>query len=104
MAETGAEKARQRPNYPGTLDVVEVGGKEFQVVGVNQTGNIKTDMYLLRDPRNSEVLITIEGAKFKAFDRTKEPESKNIYRQDEGVKVTGILVGGKKEVTKVSKP
>ena len=102
MAETGSEKGQKLSDYPGTLDVVIYSGKEYQVAGIGQFGDIKKDLYKLRDPEDNDVLVEIKGAKFKRFKVKREPKSENIYRKDEDVMITGELVGGKKDIRKTS--
>lgn len=100
-----SEKGENIPKeivYPTILDVILYRGKEYQVVGSIQTKNIKKDVYKLRDPQDSKVLIEVTGAKFDMFDVKEEPKSVNIYRKDENIMVTGELIGGKKEILKIS--
>ena len=94
MSEIG-EGSSKEITYPVTLDVVLFGGKEYQVKGSAQTGNPKKDIYNLRDPLNLNVLIEVKGARFELLKENRKPGSGEILHRDEGVMVTGKLVGGK---------
>ena len=89
-------RRREKPEYPGTLDVVEWHGSQYQLVGSVQTGNTKKDIYFLKNTETEEV-FRVHGARFQPAKVTSEPTIKGVYRIDEGVRVTGILSGGKKE-------
>ncbi len=84
-----------KPEYPTTLDVVKFKGKEVQVVASAQTGDPKTDIYVVKDTETGET-FRITGAKF-ASSALQEPSPGQIHKKDEGVKITGSLTGGKKE-------
>jgi hypothetical protein len=88
------EKA-DKPQYPTTLDVVKFKGKEVQIVGRAQTGDPKTDIYVVKNTETGEA-FRVTGAKFVPSS-TQEPSPGQIHKGDEGVRITGSLTGGKKE-------
>lgn len=89
------EKEEGQTEYPTTLDVVKRGGKEYQVVGMAQTGKPGEDRYLLKDTQTGET-FRVKGAKFNPSS-TSEPGEGDIHKREEGVRVTGTLEGGSQE-------
>lgn len=84
-----------RPIYPVTLDVVEFNGNEYQVIASSQTGKVANDRFVLKDIRTEEIL-RVKGAVFAPI-KLRDPGPGDVYRKDEGVKVTGLIFGGEIE-------
>ena len=80
--------------YPTILDVVDWKEKEYQVVGLARME--KDDIYLLNNLDNGEPLIRVKGANFKPVEK-RDPGKGRVYRKEEGVRVTGKLIGGEIE-------
>ena len=92
-----SEKDREKLDYPSILDCVDWKRKEYQVVGVSSTNNIKKDLFLLNSTsQENPKTYRIKGAKFIRYSIIREPVGTFVYRKDEGVMVTGELGGGKK--------
>lgn len=90
-----SETRREGPIYPGILDVVDYGGEEYQVVSSAQTGDPNKNRYVLKNT-NTGAIIRVVGAIFTPFP-TRTPDAGDVYRRDEGVRVTGSLEGGETE-------
>lgn len=83
------------PVYPGTLDVVDYGGSEYQVVASVQTNDPNEVRFLLKNIATGEV-IRIKGAIFNP-QITRIPGVGDVHRRGEGVRVTGLIEGGEIE-------
>lgn len=90
-----SEKQAEGPIYPVTLDVVDYKGEEYQVVASAQTGDPNKDQYVLKNTNTGET-IRVTGAVFTPFP-TRTPGIGDVYRRDEGVRVTGLIAGGETE-------
>ena len=86
---------RKRVQYPTTLDVIRRGDKEYQIIGMVQTGKPDEDIYLLKDPQSGQIQ-RVKGARFVPTSAT-EPGTGTIHKREEGVRVTGDLPGGSEQ-------
>ncbi len=84
---------KKEPQYPSVLDVVSWNGEEYQIAGMVQKK--KGGMFILKDLKTNET-FRIKGAKFIPGITEEPKDIENVYRADEGVRVTGALKGGKK--------
>lgn len=87
-----SEKDSSRPDYPTTLDVVRHKWQEVQVVGSVQTGNPKKDIFLVKNTQSGET-YRIKGSRFVRSEN-QDPSPGLVHRAEEGVKITGSLLGG----------
>jgi hypothetical protein len=76
---------KKKQDRPTMLDVIEYKGKEYQVAGGSQK------LFLLNDLETDDT-FRVKG-KFSRFDETREPGPGNVFRRDEGVRVTGLISG-----------
>lgn len=93
-----SEKGSHGPEYPTTLDVVRHEEDQVQIIGSVQTGDPNKDIFLVKNTETGEAYRII-GAKFTRSE-SQEPRAGHVYRIEEGVKITGELVGGKRQKTK----
>lgn len=82
--------------YPVMLDVVIWKKDPYQVVGSAQTNSQKTDFFILQDTTPDSKPFRVKGAKFVST-ITKDPPAGYVYKRDEGVRITGKLVGGRRQ-------
>ena len=89
------ESKASRLDYPTTLDVVKHGGQEVQIVASVQTGTPKNDVFLVKNTQTGET-YRVKGAKF-VRQKSQDPAPGLVHRVDEGVRITGLIQGGKKQ-------
>lgn len=79
------KKIFSKGELPTTLDVVDFGEQEHQVVAVTQ------GLFLLKNIETEEVFRVL--GIYKSYKITREPDTGNIHRRDEGIRVTGRVIG-----------
>lgn len=92
---TANQRGRPSIEYPSPLDVVDIGGQEFQVSAIVQTGDPTRDAYIVKNTTTGETR-RILGARFRR-QTMRDPGVGDVLHRDEGVKVTGFLEGGTPE-------
>lgn len=92
-----SEKPAQELDYPTNLDVVVWQENHYQVAATVRTNLQETDMFLLNELKENAPTFRLIGAKFERYSFSKDlPKDGYIRRKDEGVRVTGELIGGEK--------
>ncbi|GEM_PF-5325961 len=90
-------RGKGEPVYPTTLDVINYGGNEYQVIASAQSGtDFGRDLFVLKDITTGEV-IRVKGAVFTPFKVTRNPGIGDVHLRDEGVRITGSIAGGEIE-------
>jgi hypothetical protein len=93
----GELRGKGEPVYPTTLDVINYGGNEYQVIASGQSRDSSRDLFVLKDVVTGEV-IRVKGAVFTPFKVTRNPgPGDDVHLRDEGVRVTGSIAGGEIE-------
>ena len=85
------------PDYPTVLDVVIWKDTHYQVVGIAQTKSYKNDLFTVQGLEDKDTPFRIKGARFHRTISQDPPEGR-VYKREEGVRVTGELLGGKRHI------
>ncbi len=93
------ESLSRKPEYPGTLDVVDwnVNGREYQINFSTQSGDPVTDFFGVTDTSTGKFSGRINRATFRPYFPTLNPTGQFVAKRDEGVRKTGQLRGGEME-------
>jgi hypothetical protein len=84
------------PDYPIALDVVIWKDNSYQLAVVAQTKSYRDAIYTVTELESNGQQFRIKGAQFHRT-VSQDPPAGNVYRRREGVRVTGELIGGKRQ-------
>ena len=96
--ESDPNSSDEKIDYPIALDVVLFEGRRYQVAEIAQTGRPDDDIYVINDIEDPDKeSFRVRGATFNRLPVTEDPGEGAVYRREEGVRLTGELIGGEIE-------